>query len=235
MSQERSEAIVIRGVDFSETSRIVTFLTPDRGKLTCMATGVKRAKSPLAAVLDTFNRVEIVYYWKEGRSVQKLGEAALLDAFQSLKGDVEKSVYAAFPLEVALRVAQVDEPSRALSQALADGLRDLAAWQGPAKAHVSWIAYRMLAASGFEPNLERGPEPGPIRFSYDSGVVDADMPADRTLSLQELESLQAMAASPGTCPVDGIDPRVFESIRRYAARQADCEFRSLRVIDQMFG
>ncbi|MBX7257682.1 MAG: DNA repair protein RecO [Candidatus Hydrogenedentes bacterium] len=235
MSQERSEAIVIRGVDFSETSRIVTFLTPERGKLACMATGVRRAKSPLAAALDTFNRVEIVYYWKEGRSVQKLGEATLLDAFTALKSDVEKSVYAAFPLEFALRVAQEDEPSHALYRVLADGLRDLAAWQGTAKAHVSWIVYWMLAASGFEPNLEPSSSSGPIRFSYDSGVVDSGMPADRTLSMEELESLQAIAASPGACPANGLDSRVFESIRRYAARQVDCEFRSLRVIEQMFG
>ena len=64
MSQERTEAIVLRGVDFSESSRIVTLLSPDRGRLVCMAKGVKRPKSQLAGLLDTFNRLEVVYYWK---------------------------------------------------------------------------------------------------------------------------------------------------------------------------
>jgi DNA repair protein RecO len=235
VSQERTEAIVIRGVDFSESSRIVTFLTPERGKLACMATGVKRAKSPLSAVLDTFNRVEIVYYWKEGRNVQKLGEATLLDGFPAVKSDVEKSAHATFPLELALKVAQEDEPSEALYEALAHGLHDLTMWQGSARTHVSWIALRLLMAAGFEPNLTPSAQGGPVRFSYDSGVVDADMPADRTLCAEELESLQAMVASPEGCPSEGMDARVFDSVRRYAARQVDCEFRSLRVIDQMFG
>ena len=78
MAQEKAEALVLRGVDFSETSRIITFLSPERGLLTCIAKGVRRKGSPLASVLDTFNHVELVYYWKEGRGVHTLGEASLL-------------------------------------------------------------------------------------------------------------------------------------------------------------
>ncbi|HNT88720.1 MAG TPA: DNA repair protein RecO, partial [Candidatus Hydrogenedentes bacterium] len=96
MPQERTEAVVLRGVDFSESSRIVTFLTPDRGRVACLAKGARRKNCPYAAALDTFNRVELVYYWKDGRNVQTLGEAALLDAYPGIKGDLEKSVYAAF-------------------------------------------------------------------------------------------------------------------------------------------
>ena len=68
--------------------------------------------------MDTFNRLELVYYWKEGRSVQKLAEATLLDGFSSLKSDLDKALYAAFPLEVAYRAAQEDEPSHELYAAL---------------------------------------------------------------------------------------------------------------------
>ena len=56
VSQEKTEAIVLRGVDFSESSRIVTFLSPERGRLTCIAKGARRKNSGVSAVLDTFNR-----------------------------------------------------------------------------------------------------------------------------------------------------------------------------------
>ena len=75
---------VLRGVDFSETSRIVTFLTPGRGRLACLAKGARRRRSPFQAMLDTLNRDEIVYYWKDGREVQQLGEAALLDGSEQI-------------------------------------------------------------------------------------------------------------------------------------------------------
>jgi len=75
VEREHTEAIVLKGVDFSETSRIVTLITPDRGKMACMAKGVKRPKSPMAGVLDTFNRIDLVYTWKDTRQVQTLIEA----------------------------------------------------------------------------------------------------------------------------------------------------------------
>ena len=112
MSQEKTEGVVLRGVDFSESSRIVTFLTPDRGRLTCMAKGARRRNSRLGPVLDTLNRVELVYFWKEGRDVQPLAEATLLDGFPGVKGDIERSLHTAVPLEVAYKVAQANEPSQ---------------------------------------------------------------------------------------------------------------------------
>ncbi|MEA3365547.1 MAG: DNA repair protein RecO, partial [Candidatus Hydrogenedentes bacterium] len=150
MSQERTEALVLRGVDFSETSRIVTFLTPDRGKMACMAAGARRAKSSLSGVLDTFNRLEVVYYWKDGRSVQKLGEVSILDTYPAIKANLEKSVYAAFPLEMAYKAAQENEPSEELYSVLVRGLKAMAGWSGEARTHAAWQAVHLLAVAGFE-------------------------------------------------------------------------------------
>ncbi len=217
MAQERSEAIVIRGVDFSETSRIVTFLTPARGKLACMATGAKRPKSPLAGVLDTFNRLELVYYWKDGRSVQKLAEAALHHSFAGLKSDLSKSVFAAFPLEFAYKVAQENEPSHGLFAALADGLDRMETWTGAARTHTAWHLLRLLAAAGFEPDLSSA---GAFEVPIDAGA---------------LRALRELAARSDTCPVKDDLPEAFDALARYAVRHVDSEFRSLRVIGQMFG
>jgi DNA repair protein RecO (recombination protein O) len=235
VSQERSEAVVIRSVDFSETSRIVTFLTPDRGKLACLAAGVKRPKSKWASLLDTFSRLEIVYYWKEGRSVQKLGDAAPLDTYSGVKADLAKSVYASFPLEFVYKVAQENEPSRELFAALVVGLEGMAAWQGPAAHHAAWQIMRLLAAAGFEPSLEPSPGGGNARFSFDSGTVERNVRAEQTITAAELAALRAMAASRDRCPPCETEGTVFKVLCGYVARQVDSEFRSLRVIDQMFG
>lgn len=235
VSQERSEVVVIRAVDFSETSRIVTFLSPERGKLACMAAGVRRPKSQLAGVLDTFNRLEIVYYWKDGRSVQKLGEATLLDGFSALKADLAKGAYAAFPLEFAYKTAQENEPSQALYDTLLRGLDGMCAWTGPVRMHAAWQVMQLLRVAGFEPELN-GELDGKhsAGFSYDSGIVSPGERAERSLRMEDVARLQRLAAAHDRCPVIDDSPEVFDMISRYTARQVESEFRSLRVIAQLF-
>jgi DNA repair protein RecO (recombination protein O) len=234
MARERSEAIVLRAVDFSETSRIVTFLTPERGRLACMAAGARRGKSPLGGLIDTFNRLEIVYYWKDGRSVQKLGEAALLNGFAAIKSDLAKSVYAAFPLEFVYKVAQENQPSQALYAALVAGLEDMAAWTGSAEAHTAWQILHLLRAGGFAPSVTGAPGES-ARFSYASGVVGFGERSDLTLAPGDHAALRAMSQSRAHCPATPALEGLFQALRRYVQRQLESDFHSLRLIDRVFG
>lgn len=240
MSQEKAEAHVLRGVDFSETSRIITFLTPERGRLTCIAKGVRRKNSALAPVLGTMNRVELIYYWKDGRSVQTLAEASLLDGYPNTKRDLERGAFAAFPLEIAARVAHENEPSRAFYAALSDGLAGLEAWRGDARAHCCWQVARLLEAAGFAPDLahcvhcqrEIGDNPG---FDLAGGAVCARCDAERRISGAVYGSLRALFSARDGCPPLASVPEVFRLLRAYTRRQTESDFRSLRVLDEMFG
>ena len=239
MPQEKTEAVVLRGVDFGETSRIVTFLTPVRGKMACMAKGLRRKGSSLAAALDAFNRVELIYYWKDGRNVQILAEAALLDGFPGLRKDLEKGAFAAFPLELAYKTAHENEPSQALYTALAEGLHSLDTWSGDARAHCCWQIMQLLASAGFAPALDDcarcgGPLPASPGFSFEGGAACHRCGADRRLTAQKLEALRRLqAAAPP--PEIKVDIEIFRMLRFYAMRQLDTEFRSVRVIEEMFG
>ena len=231
--QERTEAVVLRGVNFSESSRIVTFLTPDRGRLVCMAAGARRSKSGLSAVLDTFNRLEIVYYWKESRSVQKLGEASLLDGYAALKADLERATYAALPLEIALKAAQENEPSHELYGALVDGLERLGRWRGNVRVFAAWQMVRLLEVAGLAPNLESGGRP--VGFANSHGVVDASQRSDYPLTDQEYQALCTLAASRDACPALENIGSVFRMLCTFATCHFESRFRSVRVIEQMFG
>ena len=236
VSVERTEAVVLRGVDFSETSRIVTFLTPGRGLMGCMAAGARKPKGGQAGTLDTLNRLEIVYYWKDNRSVQRLTETQLLDGYAAVKRDLDKSVFQAFPVELVYRTAQENEPSREVYHALTAGLAGMAQWHGTAQTHAAWQVIRLLEAAGFAPDLADAIEPGTrgLGFSYDQGLVGPAEKADRRLSAEGCRTLRALAASRGVCPdVDAAE--VFAALCAYAERQVGCTFRSLRVIEQIAG
>ena len=241
MSGERTEAIVLRGVDFSETSRVVTLFCPERGRMACLAKGARRRGSPLAGALDTFNRVDVVYYWKASRSVQQMAECSVIDAFAGIKSDLSKSMFATFPLEIVSKVAHENEPSQELYAVLTRGLESLDRWTGDARFHACWLAYRLLAAAGFEPSVERccftgepvsGSRPG---FSYAGGVTVQSDRNDRRLSEEGYAALTAMAASRETCPDAEAGQETFEVLARYAAFQLDTKFRSVRVIAEMSG
>jgi DNA repair protein RecO (recombination protein O) len=240
VSQERSEAIVLRGVDFSETSRIVTFLTPARGKVACMALGARRLKGGVGGSLDTLNRLELVYYWKDGRSVQKLGEASLLDGYGAIKANLEKSLYAAFPLELVYKVAHENEPSEALYDSLVHGLERLCEWQGDVRTHTCWHVFHLLAVAGFAISLESCAECGepadpPGGFSFAGGVTCARCRPDVRLSPEDLALLEAMSERTDACPRVVASGRLLDLLRKYASRQLDTDFRSVRVIEQTLG
>lgn len=153
MAFEQTEAIVLRKVDFSETSRIVTFLTPDRGRMACMVKGARRKGSPMVTLLDTYNRLEITYIWKESRQVQLLTEATLLDGYSAVKAGVESIACAAFLLEMAGSVAQENDPAPELFNATQTGLEQLARNKDNPFPHLALSVYTVLDAAGFAPEL----------------------------------------------------------------------------------
>ncbi len=237
MAIEHTEAVVVRGVDYSQTSRIVTFVTPGRGRLACMVKGARRPGSASGAALDTFSRVEIGVIWKESRSIQTLTDCLVLDSFPALKADLDKSMCGSVALEVALKTAHENEPSAPLYSALVQGLEGLAAWAGPAEVYACRMLLRLLSAAGFAPMLDRdcftgAPLEGACGFSLDGGATRSSAKKDYSLTAAELSLLQQVAGA-GACPASGEGAKLLRLLCAYTERQMDLTLRSARVLDQM--
>jgi len=249
VSQEKTEGIVLRGVDFSDTSRIVTFVTPLRGRLTCIAKGARRKGSPFAGALDTFNRLDIVCYTKKNRSVQTLAEVAVLDTFQKVKQNLDRSIYGTLALEIVERTVHEEEPSKDLYETLVKGLQGWGAWDGDARTYISWLLLQLLRAAGFAPDLEYclhcgAPATANMapRFDFAGGVTCGACPSNRRVTESGLTMLRAMLSENDACPNQLEQPssknasaEVFSLLRHYASHQLETDFRSVRVIEEMFG
>jgi DNA repair protein RecO (recombination protein O) len=48
MRQFRTQAIILNRTDYGEADRIISFLTPDHGKVKAIAKAVRKSKSKLA-------------------------------------------------------------------------------------------------------------------------------------------------------------------------------------------
>lgn len=237
---ERCEALVLRGVDFSQSSRIVTFLCPQRGRMACMVKGVRRQNNVLAGLLDTFHRLEIVYTWKDSRRVQQLTDCTLLEAYNGVRDDLDKSMFAALPLEIADTVAHDNDPSRELFAAVVAGLEGLDRWTGDVRSYCAWFALRLLTVSGFAPTVRSccscGREVSGARgFSYKGGVTCGQCDYDYALDPEDCRTLLAFSEHEVSCPAAEAGPEFFRALGRYASHQLDHDFRSARVLDRMFG
>ena len=94
----RTKALVLRTVDYKESDRILTLLTPLDGKVTASARGCRRRGSPLAAAAQILTWADVVLYEYKGRWAVK--EAAVERHFRGISQDVERLSLACYFAEV---------------------------------------------------------------------------------------------------------------------------------------
>jgi DNA repair protein RecO (recombination protein O) len=95
MSSEKATAIVLRVIEFSESSSIVTLFTREFGKIRALAKGARRPKGPFESALDLLGLCRIVFLRKSTDALDLLTEAKLERRFRPAGGDLS-NLYAAY-------------------------------------------------------------------------------------------------------------------------------------------
>lgn len=80
------KGLIIRETDFGEYDRYITVLTEWNTKITVLCKGVRRRRSPFAAVLHLFSYTEFTLFENKGRYT--LTEAQALDSFWGITSDI---------------------------------------------------------------------------------------------------------------------------------------------------
>lgn len=95
MPAVRSLALVIRAVDVFETSTVATLFARDLGKISGLAKGARRLKSPFQGGLDLIGVSDIVLLHKASDALDLITEAAPVERFASLRRDLA-ALYAGY-------------------------------------------------------------------------------------------------------------------------------------------
>ena len=82
MSSEKASALVLRTIDFSETSLVVWLFTREFGKIGALAKGARRLKNPFESALDVLTLCRIVFLHKSSEALDLVTEAKLLRRFR---------------------------------------------------------------------------------------------------------------------------------------------------------
>ncbi len=113
-----TEAVVLSAINYSDTSKIVTLLTKDAGKLSVIAKGVRKSKSNQSAALNPLNVIQAVIYMKPGREVQLLSNADLLVHHYAIEKDFDAIKYALAVIELVNSVSFYNENEEKIYRAV---------------------------------------------------------------------------------------------------------------------
>lgn len=153
MPAEKTTAIVLRLVDFSESSLVVTLFSRDFGKVRALAKGGRRLKGPFEAALDLLNVCRIVFLRKSSDALDLLTEAKLQRRFRAAARDLS-SLYAGYYVAELLGELTDDyDPHPALFDAACETLAALDSGAGPVAEQVLRFELAALAQLGHLPSL----------------------------------------------------------------------------------
>ena len=149
----KTEAIVLRGIRYGEADRVLHLYTPERGRVSAIAKGVRRAKSRFGGRLEPFFRLNLVLY--EGRSdLLTVTSAETIAAHPRLREHAAALDGAARACDAVSRLFGDGDPHQGVYHLLANELALLngdVARAGRSNA----LAFRLklLLAAGFAPQL----------------------------------------------------------------------------------
>ena len=143
MPAEKATALVVRGTDWSETSRITTLFTREFGKVRALAKGGRRLRSNFEIAFDLLSVCEVVFLRKAHGGLDLLTEARVVERFPHLRSDL-KALYSGYYVAELLADGTQDyDPHPPLFDEAVAFLRRLGAPAEPA-------AGRVAGLSGFE-------------------------------------------------------------------------------------
>jgi DNA repair protein RecO (recombination protein O) len=154
MAAEKTDALVIRLADFSESSRVVTLFTRDFGKVSALAKGAKRLKSAFEAALDLLAECRVVFLRKSSSGLDILTEAQLLTRFRPAGRDLKALYSGYYVAELLDGLTEPYDPHPPLYDAALAALRRFAAEPDP-RLPLLHFELTLLREIGHLPDFER--------------------------------------------------------------------------------
>jgi DNA repair protein RecO (recombination protein O) len=227
----QTEAVVLRTLEYGETSQIVTLFTQEKGRVTVMAKGARRTDSTFGASLQPMAYTQVVFYYKPTRSMQTLSESALLEPLQAIPRSLHKITIGLRVVELLRALLEDEDPQPAAFALTVRTLRCLdAARDRPANV---WPYFQLRLADhlGFAPSVTRSavnqvPEDGGL-LALETGTVlptltNASQGAVRRASRSALRAYAVFArADLGSI----MRMRLTPSVRREAEQLIDAYMR----------
>ncbi len=119
----QTDAIVIKKTKLGEADTILTFYTPDRGKIQGFARSLRKTKSKMAGHLELLTHSRVTF--ARGRNLDTITGSQTIDSFLPLKNDFKLMSYALYVIELVNQFTPEHYEDYKLFQLLLDTLKNL--------------------------------------------------------------------------------------------------------------
>ncbi len=151
--QHRTEAIVLRLLDYGESDRIVTFYTAGFGKLRGIAKGARRSRKRFANALEPFSCSQILFSSRGLDSLALIEGSDVICHFPAIRADLEKTLSASYLIDLTDRFTMEDKKNEAIFLLLRAFL-NMIETDPITEAVLRFFEIRLLKLSGYDPLLD---------------------------------------------------------------------------------
>lgn len=125
MKYLNTEAIVLSGFKYGDTSKIVTLYTLQDGKFSVLIRGARNTKSNFGGVFENMNHIDLFYSKKISRNLQSVYKADNISSFASIKSSLDKISVAYRILDLTSKITPEFDQSAGLFNLLKNSLYEL--------------------------------------------------------------------------------------------------------------
>jgi len=145
-----THALVLSRRPWSESSQVVTLLTPDLGKLRAVARGVRRLKSEVGPALEPITESEVVLSQSPRSDLAQIRSAEVEEFYSGLKRSLVRVALAGALCELADRAMPEEEANLPLYEHVRTALRGIERSDDrPAVNWLWWAALQLAADLGY--------------------------------------------------------------------------------------
>ena len=123
MPSYKTEGVILKRLNYGEADRILTVYTKNYGKIRAMAKGVRKITSRKGGNVELFNHC--VLFLAEGRNLDIVTEAQVVNSFSRLSQDLEKTAAAFYLVELIDQLTPDGQVNRQVFDLLVRTLNEL--------------------------------------------------------------------------------------------------------------
>ena len=147
-----TKGLVLRETPYKETSKILTVLTADAGKITVSAKGARRRGSKLAPVAQLLTFSDMTLF--ESRDRWTLTEGRTVELFEGLRMDIAPLALGSYFAQLLETVSDEDAPDPGILSLGLNALYLLSEGKRPPETVKPVFELRLMCLAGFMPALE---------------------------------------------------------------------------------
>jgi len=146
----RTEAVVLRRIDFGEADRLLTLYSREFGKIKAIAKGARKPQSRKTGHVELFMRSKFLL--ARGRDLDIVTQAEMMDGHAALREDLVRTTYASYAVELLDRFTVEEDQHLGVYDLLLEVLAWFAGGDDVMLA-ARFYELRLLALAGFRPQL----------------------------------------------------------------------------------